>query len=777
VASYAGEQNLSGGTGVGIVSVNGNYAPSSFSVLGTGGPSGLLNGNAAALGGISVQLGGYNTATLLMRGQQAYAEAANLKGRLNFPGTNLAGINAGSVITIVDSNPDKTIGTPNYRPTMDATDVWVGVDNSGSRLSSALAFGSPVSVSHYINSLPDGSSWKERLTSALKSFTVPVQSPVFNATTGFQLSGSYGASGQCLISTGSASSWGACSGGASSPLTTKGDLFGFGSANVRIPVGADGQCLVADSTNAVGMKWGSCGTGTAGGALDSAVVHNTGTETVGGDKTFTGNVTVQGAMLVAGSWQVESTGPTTAMTVGAGDSKVGFDSDGKLKVSENGAAVTEVAKMNSSISGNAATATSLASAPTKCSGGQAATGVDASGNAQGCFTPSGGGTSSPLTTKGDLWVYSTVDSRMAVGANRSCLVANSSNGSGMVWVPCGTGSSTTKTTGYTLTAADDKLLFIFTGSNVTATLPAAIPSGSAVSAWSVTIENTNATPLTVSPNGLTLDGSAASLTLSQYQSATIYTDGTNYFSQRGMGAPAGVDVNGSGQVTATHLASALPVAQGGTGFTDTTYQGNTHKVATASGSFTSGNLRASDTNGNEVDAGSALIATNMPFLPFNGYNTASTPNTPFSISANVGGLYGFIIPYTITTSKFAYRVNTADPGSANYAVGIYNPSGTLLLSYSAPATTFAATTGIKTGTWTVNSGTTTLSPGKYYVMFTSGCTSSCANFTVSGSTAATFYSNSAFAIATGGTLPATISAPTGFLESFGAQVLSMVFEP
>jgi len=603
-----------------------------------------------------------------------------------------------------------------------------------------------------------------------------MQAPTINATTGFQVGGSYGASGQCLISTGSGSSWGACSGGASSPLTTKGDLFGFGSANARIPVGTDGQCLVADSTNAVGMKWGSCGTGTAGGALDSAVVHNTGTETVGGDKTFTANVTVQGAMLVAGSWQVESTGPTTPMTGGAGDSKVGFDSDGKLKVSENGAAVTEVAKVSSSITGNAATATSFASAPTKCSAGQAAAGVDASGNAQGCFTPSGG-TSSPLTTKGDLWVYGTADSRMAVGGNRSCLVANSSNGYGMVWAFCGTGSSTTKTANYTLTAADDKLLFIFTGSNLTATLPAAIPSGSAVSAWSVTLENTSATPLTVSPNVLTLDGSAASLTLNQYQSATIYTDGANYFSQRGMGVPPGVDVNASGQVTVTHLASALPVAQGGTGFTDTTYQGNTHKVATASGTFASGNLRASDANGNEVDAGVAPTASNVPFIPFNGYNTASTPNTPFSTSANVGGLYGFIIPYTITTSKFAYRVNTADPGSANYGVGIYNSSGTLLLSYSVPATTFAASTGIKSGTWTVNSGTTTLAPGKYYVMFTSGCTASCANFTVSGSTAATFYSNSAFSIAAGGSLPATISAPTGYLESFGAQVLSMVFEP
>jgi hypothetical protein len=162
-----------------------------------------------------------------------------------------------------------------------------------------------------------------------------------------ELAGSYGTNGQCLKSTGTGSVWGLCGtgSGVSSPLTTKGDLWGFGTADARVAAGSDGQCLVADSTQALGLKWGSCGSG-AGAALDSAVVHNTGNETVGGDKTFSGNLTVQGAMTVSGAWQVESTGPASAMTVAAGDSKVGFDSDGKLKVSENGAVVTEVAKVS-----------------------------------------------------------------------------------------------------------------------------------------------------------------------------------------------------------------------------------------------------------------------------------------------------------------------------------------------------------------------------------------------------------------------------------------------
>ena len=40
-----------------------------------------------------------------------------------------------------------------------------------------------------------------------------------------------------------------------SPLTTKGDLWGYDTADNRIPVGADGTVLVADSAQALGLKW------------------------------------------------------------------------------------------------------------------------------------------------------------------------------------------------------------------------------------------------------------------------------------------------------------------------------------------------------------------------------------------------------------------------------------------------------------------------------------------------------------------------------------------
>jgi len=43
--------------------------------------------------------------------------------------------------------------------------------------------------------------------------------------------------------------------GAASPLTTKGDLFGFSTVDARVPVGTNGQRLEADSTAALGVKW------------------------------------------------------------------------------------------------------------------------------------------------------------------------------------------------------------------------------------------------------------------------------------------------------------------------------------------------------------------------------------------------------------------------------------------------------------------------------------------------------------------------------------------
>jgi hypothetical protein len=67
----------------------------------------------------------------------------------------------------------------------------------------------------------------------------------------------------------SGSAWVAVGGG--SPLTTKGDLYGFSTVDARIPIGANNTVLTADSTQALGLKWAA----PAGGGKVLQVVQGT----------------------------------------------------------------------------------------------------------------------------------------------------------------------------------------------------------------------------------------------------------------------------------------------------------------------------------------------------------------------------------------------------------------------------------------------------------------------------------------------------------------------
>lgn len=79
-----------------------------------------------------------------------------------------------------------------------------------------------------------------------------------------------GGSTPCIFDTNGSTYTGYPIGGGSSPLTTKGDVFGFSTVNARIPVGADGTTLIADSSQALGLKWG---TPTAGADAGFGTLH------------------------------------------------------------------------------------------------------------------------------------------------------------------------------------------------------------------------------------------------------------------------------------------------------------------------------------------------------------------------------------------------------------------------------------------------------------------------------------------------------------------------
>ena len=66
------------------------------------------------------------------------------------------------------------------------------------------------------------------------------------------------------------------------PLTTKGDLFGYSTADARIPVGANGTVLTADSAETLGLKWA-----TPAGGSQVWTLLNTGGTALSGAATIT----------------------------------------------------------------------------------------------------------------------------------------------------------------------------------------------------------------------------------------------------------------------------------------------------------------------------------------------------------------------------------------------------------------------------------------------------------------------------------------------------------
>ncbi len=83
-----------------------------------------------------------------------------------------------------------------------------------------------------------------------------------------------GTSGQVLAVSGGVPAWTTTAD--VTPLTTKGDLFTFDTADARLGVGTNGQILVADSAEATGLKWA---TPSGGGKLLQVVSATTTTST------------------------------------------------------------------------------------------------------------------------------------------------------------------------------------------------------------------------------------------------------------------------------------------------------------------------------------------------------------------------------------------------------------------------------------------------------------------------------------------------------------------
>jgi hypothetical protein len=158
--------------GAGIVNSAGGYAPSVFAqVCNPGGPA----------SSIAIQCLGGNTVSpaviaTVLQSSGTLTTPSGLKGRMIFEMPVNSGVSATHVVTLADSNPSKTMATPNSRPSWDPNDTYIGYDQPGSPVVSniQLSFGAPVAISNYIGNDGDNVSWLERLTKSAKTFQVPV---------------------------------------------------------------------------------------------------------------------------------------------------------------------------------------------------------------------------------------------------------------------------------------------------------------------------------------------------------------------------------------------------------------------------------------------------------------------------------------------------------------------------------------------------------------------------------------------------------------------------
>lgn len=257
---------------------------------------------------------------------------------------------------------------------------------------------------------------------------------------------------------------------------------------------------------------------------------------------------------------------------------------------------------------------------------------------------------------------------------------NLSGGSG------GSGGVNVQTSNYPIVSGDAGKIVVMNGTSLTATLPNPAPS----STFAVFVANISSTNVTISRNSLLIDGAASNLTLLPSQGVYISTDGTNYFTERGM-----VPVVTTG---APGLAPTLPgsntVYLDGTGNYTTppgTGGGNASSVTTTSQSYTAGQtVNFTLAMAKSFMAWKVTEATNQPFrLQLYQTSAARTADAsrPYSVPLLLGQGSGVLLdlylpqtgnavtPFFLMPNVFGTNGDATPPVTSNIYASVTNLSG------------------------------------------------------------------------------------------------------
>jgi len=728
---------------------------------------------------------------------------ANSKGRLNF-GKVLNNL-PNDLITLQDSNFSKTMATSGERPSNDAGDAAIGLDQVG-----GLSARAATSITSYINVIPSGSNYQEQLTASAKTFNVPVTvNGNLAVTTGSVTLPVTGTGAQCL------------------QVSSAGVLSGTGAA---CGSGGSGSGTVNSGVSSQVALYSGSGTAVNGdGALtDNGVTLNyTGSGGITAPTgSFSGNLTVNGQLLVAGPWSVSSPIPGTAMgPASAGTSALGISNDGYFYESSNGGTPQKVAtSATSSYFSNLfqedandlgeynatnpqglhvyGTYTNTSNYERTGLGWDATDGYFVLKN-ENAGTGAQRGIGFWIGS-GVRWAIDTL-SNFKPGSNNSFNIGTTSFAPQSVFAATSFDTLTQGRLNFELcndgtTGTALNLLAVYNG----ATPGCAVKAGTSVTDGVVGVvsggSGTSGNAV-VTYRGYVQCSFDGGTTAGDFVVASSSTSGDCH--DAGATRPVGVQVVGRVESTNTGantygMRAALEAPYGGAA----SVFGRVGAITAQSGDYSVGQV-----TGAAALASPALTGT--PTAPTASASTsttqiattafahgvvppdssasvwitvphASSAGTVFSSSANKAAFFGIMLGFQKTTSQVSYYVGTADTTSTTYDLGLYSGTSggtcTLVTHTGSIAGSTAMTSGLHTVSWT--GGGTTLQPGRYYLALTASATSSTAilwgdssGVTFAGGTGASSVGN--VSVSSGGTLPATATCPTDSVQ-FAALIPAWV---